>query len=110
LFLEKVIAMKNKHIVVISITDIISAASTNAEGFQLFSIIDKEFKSGNFVKLSLTDSPPMSSSFLNSSFGSLLDSYGYTFMKNHLSLINVTKSKAERIKGYLDDVNRYYKS
>lgn len=93
--------MRNEEVVFL--TEIVSDVMTNASGFQLFTIIDKNFEAGNRVKLSLSGSGPMTSSFMNSSFGELLDSYGYDFIKDHLSLIDYKPSQAIRIKEYLDD-------
>ena len=81
--------------------DKVNGTSTNIEGLTLYAILSREIESGNIIKLSLKESTPMSSSFLNSSFGELVDRYGMNVLKKHIRLINYTTSQAEYIKKYL---------
>lgn len=89
----------NKEIVIIS--DIVSGTSTNAEGYPLFLAMDKIIERGDIVVLSLKDSNPLSSSFLNSSIGSLIEKHGYSEMKGRLALTNYTHVMADYISRYI---------
>jgi hypothetical protein len=86
---------------IINLMDKVNGTSTNIEGLTLYAILSREIESGNIIKLSLKESTPMSSSFLNSSFGELVDRYGLDVFKKHIRLINYTTSQAEYIKKYL---------
>ncbi len=101
--------VSKKQTMNLSISDIIENGSTKDQGLLLFLALQNQFESGNNVKLSLEFCPPMSSSFLNSSFGSLVDRYGYDLIKEKLTFINVQPSKAKVIKNYLDDISKYHK-
>ncbi len=86
---------------IITLMDCVSGTSTNVEGYTLFTLLSKEIEKNNIVKLSLKDSTPMSSSFMNSSFGELVDKYGLDKFRDHVRLINYTPSHAERIQKYI---------
>jgi hypothetical protein len=86
---------------IITVVDSVTGTSTNVEGCTLYNIIAKEIEGGNIVKLSLKDCTPMSSSFMSSSFGELVDKYGMDKFREHVRLINYTPTQAERIQQYL---------
>lgn len=87
--------------VTIKLMDCVTGTSGNIEGYKLFTVLSKEIDMDNNIILSLQNSTPMSSSFLNSSFGELVDKYGLDIFKTKIKLINYTKSQAEYIKRYL---------
>lgn len=91
--------------ITINLMDSVSGTSTNMEGCTLFAVISKELESNNTIRLSLKDATPMSSSFMNSSFGELVDRFGMETFKNNIRLINYTPSQAEYIKHYLTMVS-----
>jgi len=93
---------------IIKIMDVVSGTSTNIEGCSLYTVLSKEIEKGNIVKLSLHESTPMSSSFMNSSFGELVDKYGIDKFKAHIRLINYLPSHAERIQQYLKMLNTHH--
>jgi hypothetical protein len=86
----------------IKLMDCVHGTSTNNDGFELFIKISKVFDAGDILKLSLEGSTSMSSSFLNSSFGELVDRYGMDTIKRQLRLVNFKPSQAEEIKKYLE--------
>ena len=90
--------------VTINLMDIVNGTTTNADAVPLFIVLDREIQSGNKIRLSLECVTPFSSSFLNSSFGELVDKHGFTKIKKSVSLINYKKSDAIRIKNYLFDL------
>lgn len=87
--------------------EVVHGTSTNAEGFTLYSILVKEIEAGRKIKLSLSAATAMSSSFMNSSFGELIDKYGISKVKEYISLINYTPSYAQHVKSYFDMIGSY---
>jgi hypothetical protein len=90
----------------IYIKDIINDTARNDEGKKLFGIINDNLKENHRVCLSLKDLRPMSSSFLNASFGAIIDNYGVDFFKKKITLTDYTKFQANYIKEY---ISRYSK-
>lgn len=89
---------------IINLMDCINGTSTNKNGNLLYTLLKTELESGKKIKLSLKDCTPMSSSFMNSAFGELIDSLGYEKVKSSISLINYTPSMANKIKSYMEMV------
>ncbi len=90
----------NKDIIVVK--DVVYGTSTNAEALPVFLLMDKSLSKNNSVVLSLTGCPAMSSSFLNSSLGSIIEKYGWDFLKGKLSIVDYNPSVANVIKDYLE--------
>jgi hypothetical protein len=84
----------------IKLTDIVSGTSTNVDGCALFFVVDKIINANNTVYIDLTDATPLSSSFLNSSIGELIDKYGITKIKQSISYKNATSSMFNNLKNY----------
>ena len=93
---------------IIKIKDIVRGTSSNTEGFTLFTVLSQQIENGSIIKLSLEESTPMSSSFLNSSFGELVDKYGLEKIRSHIRLINYRPVQAERIRKYLNTLNSHH--
>lgn len=93
----------------IKLMDCVSGTSTNAEGLGLSLKLIPELKAGNTVKLSLDGCTPMSSSFLNSSFGEVVEELGMDVIKRQLRLVDYKPSEAKQIKGYLDMITSMVK-
>lgn len=91
----------NNNIKTLSLHDIVEGCATNSEGFRLFNVLDVEIAAGRKVKLSFENSHPMSSSFLNSSIGNLIEKYGIDMIKENLIFINILPSRALAIKDYI---------
>lgn len=87
--------------ITIKLMDHVAGTSTNAEGYSLYIVLSNEIGKGSLIKLSLEGATPMSSSFLNSSFGDLVDQFGIDKVKSSIRLINYQRSEAERIQKYL---------
>ncbi|WMJ72130.1 STAS-like domain-containing protein [Cytophagaceae bacterium ABcell3] len=85
----------------INLYDIVKGTSTNADGHLLYLAIEKELRQGSDVRLSLSGCTPMSSSFLNSSFGELLTVFGHNVVRQKVKLVNFKPSDAQRIKEYI---------
>lgn len=97
-------AILNKNI--ISVIDNVPGTSTNTEGYILFLLMDKVFSIDGKITLSLKSCTPMSSSFLNSSFGALIEKYGFEKMKGRLVITDYTPVMADNIKNYLSSFQK----
>ena len=81
--------------------DVVSGTSTNLEGVTLFYALDEAFMKGKKVRLSLYGATPFSSSFLNSSFGNLIEKYGIEQLQSSLFLTQYSAGQAKRIRDYI---------
>ena len=81
---------------------IVSGTSTNTEGDVLYGALSPYVRSGQVVRLSLHDATPMATSFLNTSFGQLIDAYGLAAVRASVRLVQFVPSHAQRLKDYLD--------
>jgi hypothetical protein len=97
----------NTHL--IKVMDCVEGTSTNHEGLQLLNCLLPFIEKGNPVKVSLVDCTPMSSSFLNSSFGEIIERFGFDTFKKNIQLVNFKPSQAEYIKKYVYQVGRHVK-
>ena len=100
---------KNRNITDIVLMDKVTGTTTSTEGVALFLLMDKTIKSGKVVRLSLHGSTPLSSSFLNATFGELYDKYGISKIRTSIVLVNYLPSHAKTIKKYLENVEKLVK-
>lgn len=92
---------------IVVLSEIVNDTISNSSGFQLCTVLKENFDQGNKVQLSLKDCGPMTSSFMNSSFGEILESFGIDYIRKNLTLINYKMSHAEAIKEYMEESWRY---
>ena len=83
------------------IKDIVSNTVQHSEGIKLFDVLDLHFSKDERICLSLKDSTPMSSSFLNTSIGQIIKKYGIDFFRNHLTISEYTINQAIYLKDYV---------
>lgn len=91
----------NKDIIIVK--DVTYGTSTNAEAIPLFLLMDNALLNNKSIVLSLKDCNAMSTSFLNSSIGSIIEKYGWDGLKGKLSIIDYNPSVAGVIKTYLEN-------
>lgn len=84
------------------IRDTVKDTISNDEGKKLYLLLSSELKKNNTIELSLHDSTPMSTSFLNSSFGALVSEFGLEVVRKSIKLTNYKHSYAIRLKEYFD--------
>lgn len=84
------------------LTDLVHGTSSNADGDKLFDAVASAMRAGQVVRLSLKGVTPMSTSFLNSSFGELIDEFGLDAVRAQVKLVEFLPSQAMRIKEYID--------
>jgi len=98
-----------EKVVVIDVMDCVSGTTTPFEAASLFKKMKESLVDGCSVKLSMLNVTPMSSSFLNASFGELFDLFGYQTIKDRITLIEYKPSQAKQIKDYLDTISKLVK-
>jgi hypothetical protein len=99
----------NSTTIDIDMMDVTRGTSTNPQGAALFIVLKKHLLDGSRIRLSLKDASPMCSSFLNSSFGELIDEFGLVKVRSSISLVHYTASQASTLKAYFDAYERYVK-
>ncbi len=92
-------------ITTIRIMDVVTGTSTNIEGIALFNCIDKYLSCGQKIRLSLEGCTPFSTSFLNSSFGDLIDKHGLDKFKSMIVYSNIKPSQIKKIQGYFERIS-----
>lgn len=86
----------------LTLSKLVANTSLNSEGFVLYCNLEKYFEKNQSLTLDLMDSSAISSSFFNSSFGALIEKYGYPRFKESIKFKNVSKSQAQLLKLYFD--------
>ncbi len=81
---------------------LVGGTSTNDEGTKLFTALAPAIATGQVVRISMHGATPMATSFLNSSFGELIDQYGLSAVRHSVKLVNYLPSHAARMKDYLE--------
>lgn len=89
------------------LVDTVSNTSLNSEGYSLYSLLEKHIINNRPVTLDLIDSSAISSSFFNSSFGALIEKYGYLRFKECVKFVNVSKSQAELLRLYFGSFRNF---
>ncbi len=85
----------------IIVKDLVPGTLTNPDTMPLFVTLDKNLASDVGVSLSFQGVTLLSSSFLNSSLGELMDKYGTDILKDKLSITDYTPEVAAIIKQYV---------
>lgn len=94
--------MTTDSIPTLALMSIVTGTSTNAEGDALHIALLPYVQSGRVVRLSLHNATPMATSFLNASFGQLIDACGLNAVRASIRLVQFVPSHAQRLKAYLD--------
>lgn len=85
---------------IFKVNTIVDGTSTNGEGHKLYLSILDGLTAHDQIILSFKDSSPIASSFFNSSFGIILDTHGYTFVKDKIKIVDLSKSQNLLLKKY----------
>lgn len=91
----------------IVLRDLVAGTSTNVEAIPAFLKLDNVISNNERAIVSFIGVNSMSSSFLNSLFGELIDKYGYERVINSFELKNCTKFNARLLKDYLVNYKTY---
>ena len=91
------------------INSIVSDTFTNASGYKLFTVLKTELdKSEDVIFLSFEGVTSTSSSFLNSSIGAIIESYGFDVLKK-IKPVNVGITQSEVLKKYISSMQKTVK-
>jgi len=93
--------MKTETIIVKNITQ---GTLTNVDGLKLKLAIDAALVKDNIVTLSFSGISSISSSFLNSSLGDIIENYNISILKNRIKITNYTPNLALIIKKYITNL------
>lgn len=89
----------------INIMNIVNGTSTNIEGLKLYIYIKNNIKSPeNQLIISFAGSTAPSPSFLNSSFGSLIEEIGIDQFRASVKFVELTKNQAGVLNKYFTDL------
>ncbi len=88
----------------IQVIDVVQATTTNADAMPLYLLLKKEMMDDTCIVLSFKDSTPLSSSFLNTAIGNLVDDVGLDYVKAHLKIVQCSKSVFDTLKRYFDNL------
>lgn len=88
----------------IKLMDIVQGTSTNMDALPLFQKLDELLQEGALIRISLERLTPLSTSFLHSSFGELVEKHGYNKVRASIILTHFRMSDAQKIKTYLQDI------
>lgn len=91
----------------ISLASIVSNTETNTEGIKLFCVISKAIKNDESIILEIDSNMALSSSFLNSALGEVIDNYSLNILKSSLKIVS-SKTQFERINSYLTKYDNIY--
>ncbi len=91
----------------ISLNSIVSNTETNTEGIKLFCVISKAIKDDKLIILEIDSDMALSSSFLNSALGEIIDNYSLDILKSYLK-IKSSRTQFDRINSYLTKYNNIY--
>ena len=80
-----------KKIIKTNLVDITRSFSSNDDGLRLYIYMDKVIKSKDLVVIKIENDAPMSSSFLNSSFGEILNIHGIKALKSFFKIETSSK-------------------
>lgn len=85
----------------IRLIDIVSDTYTNAAGYTFYSELKRLLSKGEQVEVSFLGVPAPSSSFLNSSFGVLIEEMGLDKFLNSVKPADVTPTQASMLRHYI---------
>lgn len=85
----------------IQLSEIVKDTYTNNSGYSLYLQMKEAFLRKEKVEISFKDSTPTSSSFLNSSFGALIEEFGLNVFMELVVPKEITASQSHVLKGYV---------
>jgi len=85
----------------IFVKDIVTDNSSNASGYELYRASKDDLKEGKIIHLSFLRAPSPSTSFLNSSFGALIEELGLDRFLDLVKPSEVTHTQASMLKHYI---------
>lgn len=91
-----------------NVLDLTDGTSTNAQGFAVFTIAEQHIIDEQKAVFSFQNTSGISTSFLNSFVGELLDNYSLNKIKNFVGFTGMTKVQAKYLRKYIANYKEYY--
>jgi len=88
---------------IIIVKEICQGTFSNAEGYSLYCAIINGLEVSDAIVLSFNEIDAVSSSFLNSSIGNVIDDMGMDTLKNRIKITHYTPTLAGVLKKYVAD-------
>lgn len=86
----------------LNLKELVNDTVTNAAGASLAVQLDRYFKEKKRIELSMSDTLGISSSFFNSSFGHLIEVYGFSNTLGLIKITGVTSTQADLLRSYFN--------
>lgn len=90
--------------IIIPVAEIVPSTITNSDAVSLKSAMQSVLAKGDIIVLSFHKVNTITSSFLNSSIGEIIEEYGFDKLKGRLVLSNYTPPVGEMITKYINDL------
>lgn len=91
----------------LTLKSLVSDSSTNEQGFVLFSVFKQAHLKKENIILQIDSDTPMSSSFLNTSIGNFIDTYGINSLKETVKF-KCTRNQFTRLSSYIEKYLKTY--
>lgn len=92
---------------IIRITDTCPSTITNADAIALKVEMESVLKGGDAIVLSFRGVTTLTTSFLNSSIGEIVEEYGFDALKGKISLTDYTPAIGKAITDYITNLKRH---
>ena len=89
----------------IRLSDIVTETYSNSAGYRLYNELRNYVSLNSPVELSFLGSTPPSSSFLNSSFGTMIEEFGLEKFKALIKPVDLSSSQASMLRHYISTFN-----
>lgn len=86
----------------IYVKDLLTAGSYPDAGIQFYALAQPAMQNGQNIYIDMTDVTAIPTTFMNVSFGRIINEYGKQQAKERLKFFNITRAQLERIKRYFD--------
>lgn len=86
--------------------NIVKYTSTNDSGLELYALLKNCIQNNELMTISLKECTPISSSFFNSSFGLIIEEYGWDKLRQHIKVIEASKFQAEIMTLYINSAKK----
>lgn len=89
---------------IIRITETCPSTITNTDAIALKVAMEDALESGNVIVLSFHGVTTLTTSFLNSSLGEVVENYGFEALKGKISLVDYTPAVGKAVVDYMNNL------
>ena len=87
----------------INLADILKINTHPEAGDEVYKISYEAIKNENSISINMADVIAVPTSFMNNSFGKLINNFGYEKTRNSFYFVNIRKTQIERFRKYFED-------